>query len=51
VTIPELLVSYFDRDKNLIYVDHFFVRAGVRAIQHILIFITDLSKIKLYNPP
>jgi hypothetical protein len=47
VTIPELLVSYFDRDKNLIYVDHFFVRAGVRRKQYFDYSLLDLSKIKL----
>ncbi|MFC5682499.1 hypothetical protein ACYE2N_11920 [Flavobacterium sp. MAHUQ-51] len=31
VTIPELLVSYYDANKKLLYVDHFFVREGVRV--------------------
>lgn len=31
VTIPELLISYFNSNKELIYVDHFFVREGVRV--------------------
>jgi len=31
VTIPELLISYFNSTKELIYVDHFFVREGVRV--------------------
>ena len=31
VTIPELLISYYNRNKELIYVDHFFVREGVRV--------------------
>jgi hypothetical protein len=30
-TIPELLVSYFNVKKELIYVDHFFMREGVRV--------------------
>jgi hypothetical protein len=30
-TIPELLVSYYDSKKELIYVDHFFMREGVRV--------------------
>jgi hypothetical protein len=49
VTIPELLISYFDRDKNLIYVDHFFVRAGIRVQrkQYFDYPFMDLSKIKL----
>jgi hypothetical protein len=47
VTIPELLVSYFDRDKNLIYVDHFLERK-VRK-QHILIIITGFKQNKTYK--
>ena len=49
VTIPELLVSYFDSNKNLIYVDHFFVREGVRVQrkQYFDYTFLDLSKIKL----
>jgi len=31
VTIPELLISYYDANKKLLYVDHFFVREGVRV--------------------
>jgi len=31
VTIPELLISYYNSNKELIYVDHFFVREGVRV--------------------
>lgn len=31
VTIPELLISYYNNNKELIYVDHFFVREGVRV--------------------
>ena len=31
VTIPELLISYYNNKKELIYVDHFFVREGVRV--------------------
>jgi hypothetical protein len=30
-TIPELLVSYYDAQKELVYVDHFFMREGVRV--------------------
>lgn len=30
VTIPELLFSYYNADKNLIWVDHQFLREGVR---------------------
>jgi hypothetical protein len=31
VTIPGLLISYYNKDKKLIYVDHFFIREGVRV--------------------
>jgi hypothetical protein len=30
-TIPQVLVSYYNRNKELIYVDHFFLREGVRV--------------------
>ncbi|MBU2921988.1 hypothetical protein KO504_11600 [Winogradskyella psychrotolerans] len=30
VTIPQLLMSYYDADKNLVWVDHFFVKEGIR---------------------
>jgi len=30
VTIPQLLVSYYDTDKNLLWVDHMFVKDGIR---------------------
>ncbi|WP_116788652.1 hypothetical protein [Flavobacterium psychrotrophum] len=30
VTVPELLVTYYNSKKELIYVDHFFIREGVR---------------------
>ena len=30
-TIPEILVSYYNDKKELIYVDHFFMREGVRV--------------------
>ena len=30
-TIPELLISYYDQNKELIYVDHFFLGDGVRV--------------------
>ncbi|SEF46121.1 hypothetical protein SAMN04488130_101172 [Flavobacterium urumqiense] len=49
VTIPELLISYFDSTKNLLYVDHFFVRAGIRVQrkQYFDYTFMDLTKIKL----
>lgn len=31
VTIPELIISYFNSNKELVYIDHFFVREGVRV--------------------
>ena len=31
VTVPELLISYYTADKELLYVDHHFVREGVRV--------------------
>ncbi len=30
-TVPELLVSYYDAGKQLVYVDHFFMHEGVRV--------------------
>lgn len=30
VTIPQLLVSYYDNNKNLIWVDHSFIKEGIR---------------------
>jgi len=30
-TIPQILVSYYNKNKELIYVDHFFMREGVRV--------------------
>jgi hypothetical protein len=48
-TIPEVLVSYFDNQKELIYVDHFFMREGVR-IQRKNYFkyeLLDLKKCKV----
>jgi hypothetical protein len=31
ITIPEILVSYYNDKKELIYVDHFFMREGIRV--------------------
>jgi hypothetical protein len=31
VTVPELIVSYYTKEKELLYVDHYFVREGVRV--------------------
>ncbi|NRR90109.1 hypothetical protein HSX10_00860 [Winogradskyella undariae] len=30
ITIPQLLITYYDADKNMVWVDHLFVKAGVR---------------------
>ncbi|WP_047550223.1 membrane protein [Psychroserpens sp. Hel_I_66] len=30
ITIPQLLVSYYDANKTLVWVDHIFVKAGIR---------------------
>lgn len=30
VTIPQLLISYYDQNKNIIWVDHLFVKEGIR---------------------
>jgi hypothetical protein len=31
VTVPELIVSYYTKEKELLYVDHYFVREGIRV--------------------
>ena len=31
VTVPQLLISYYDQNKELVYVDHFFLKEGVRV--------------------
>jgi hypothetical protein len=48
VTIPEILISYYDKTKKLVYVDYFFVRAGVRVQrkQYFDYHLLDLSKLK-----
>ena len=30
ITIPQLLITYYDENKNMVWVDHLFVKAGVR---------------------
>ena len=30
VTIPQLLITYYDNDKNMVWVDHLFVKCGIR---------------------
>lgn len=51
VTIPQLLISYYDNEKELLWVDHKFLTEGVR-IQRKQFFdyqTKDLSKIDLIN--
>ena len=51
VTIPQLLISYYDNEKELLWVDHKFLTEGVR-IQRKQFFdyqTMDLSKIDLIN--
>lgn len=31
VTVPQVLVSYYDKDQNLLWVDHSFVQEGIRV--------------------
>lgn len=30
ITVPQLLISYYDKDKTLLWVDHLFVKEGIR---------------------
>ena len=30
ITIPQLLITYYDANKNMVWVDHLFVKEGVR---------------------
>ncbi|MBC2844249.1 hypothetical protein [Winogradskyella flava] len=51
VTIPQLLISYFDADKNLVWVDHLFIKEGIRQ-QRKQIFQYDMldnSSLKIIN--
>lgn len=34
VTIPQLLVSYYDENKDLIWIDHLFLKEGIRQQRH-----------------
>lgn len=45
VTIPQLLISYYNKNKELIWVDHHFMREGVR-IQRKQYFEYDLCQLK-----
>ena len=51
VTIPLLLISYYDADKNLLWVDHKFVRDGVRVQrkQSFRYDIKELGGLKIVN--
>ena len=51
VTIPLLLISYYDADKNLLWVDHKFVREGVRVQrkQSFHYDIKELDSLKIVN--
>ncbi|MGB6268729.1 MAG: hypothetical protein WBF67_06925, partial [Olleya sp.] len=30
ITIPQLLITYYDNNKNMVWVDHLFVKEGIR---------------------
>ncbi len=51
VTIPELLVTYYNEKKELIYVDHIFLKEGIRVqrkqyFSYSLLNLSDLKSIK-----
>jgi len=51
VTIPQLIISYYDEDKHIIWVDHKYLPEGIRP-QRKLYFEYDflsLSEIKIIN--
>jgi hypothetical protein len=49
VTVPELLISYYTENKELLYVDHYFLREGVRVQrkQYFDYKLLDLSNCKI----
>ncbi|UQD55855.1 hypothetical protein [Flavobacterium sp. K5-23] len=49
VTVPELLISYYNTQKELLYVDHYFLREGVRVQrkQYFDYALLDLTKCKI----
>ncbi|MFB9052761.1 hypothetical protein ACFFVB_06670 [Formosa undariae] len=63
ITIPQLLITYYDANKNMVWVDHLFVKAGIRQQRkqdfeyHILkagpteIINTDMSNIFVNGLP
>ncbi len=51
VTIPQLLISYYDADKNLAWVDHLFIKEGIRQ-QRKQVFqydILDIDRLQVIN--
>lgn len=51
VTIPQLLISYYDNDKKLVWVDHNFLSEGVRIQrkQHFNYNLLNLSNLKVIS--
>jgi len=51
ITIPQLLITYYDENKNMIWVDHLFVKAGVRQQrkQHFDYTILQNGKVEIIN--
>ncbi|AXG72872.1 hypothetical protein DVK85_00945 [Flavobacterium arcticum] len=51
VTVPELLVSYYNENKELIYIDHFYIEEGVRIQrkQHFTYPLLDLTDTTILN--
>lgn len=51
ITIPQLLVSYYDDNKNILWVDHLFVKKGIRQQrkQHFKYQILKEGAVKVIN--
>lgn len=51
VTVPELLISYYDENKELLYIDHEFIREGIRIqrSQRFAYQLKDLSKLQMLH--
>ncbi|WP_299312649.1 hypothetical protein [uncultured Aquimarina sp.] len=51
VTIPQLLISYYNKDKILIWVDHLFLREGIRQQrkQFFEYTLSEISNLKILN--
>ncbi|MBP2831632.1 hypothetical protein J8281_05465 [Aquimarina sp. U1-2] len=50
VTIPQLLISYYDQNKNIIWVDHHYLSKGIRPqrkqfFEYDLLDLSDLEKV------